>query len=254
MHDRPMEELRPAQIVAARERSGCAFVPVSPTVEWHSYHLPTGTDALVSEALCRLAAERVGGVWLRPLPLGLDEWRPPETLRQWGFNGNEAIFGMRFPGLPLTSEYGEADTLHDLVACRIAALKGTGFRHVFLVNHHGGRGQHAALDQIAAATSDSAFHVYAVRTYQFNTLGAAFDGTGGHAGYSETHWVLAFRPELVDTSALPAGTLSVREFGILHDTPLIPEKYNPRNCSLEIANALRENVVENFVAFVQRQQ
>ena len=254
MHHRPMEELRPGQIIAARERSGCAFVPVSHALEWHCHHLPVGTDALVSEALCRIAAERVGGVWLRPLSLGLDEWRPPETLRQWGFNGNESIFGMRFPSLPLTSEYVEAHTLRELVASRLVALKGTGFRHVFLVNHHGGRGQHAALEHIAAASSDSAFHVYAVRTYQFNTLGAAFDSTGGHAGYSETHWVLAFRPELVDPSALPDGTLSVREFGILHNTPVIPEKYNPHNCSPAIANALRENVVENFVAFVQRQQ
>ena len=222
MHHRPMEELRPGQIIAARERSGCAFVPVSPALEWHCHHLPVGTDALVSEALCRIASERVGGVWLRPLSLGLDEWRPPETLRQWGFNGNESIFGMRFPSLPLTSEYVEAHTLRELVASRLVALKGTGFRHVFLVNHHGGRGQHAALEHIAAASSDS--------------------------------WVLAFRPELVDPSALPDGTLSVREFGILHNTPVIPEKYNPHNCSPAIANALRENVVENFVAFVQRQQ
>ena len=33
---------------------------------------------------------------------------------------------------------------------------------------------------------------------------------GGHAGLSETNWLLAFRPDLIDLSKVPKGELNVR--------------------------------------------
>ncbi len=39
------ELMRPAEVVAARERCPVAFVPIGP-LEWHGPHLPMGTDGL----------------------------------------------------------------------------------------------------------------------------------------------------------------------------------------------------------------
>jgi len=251
MSSRSADEMRPHEVVAARERSGCAFVPVGPTFEWHSFHLPLGTDALVAEALCRAAAEQVGGIWFRPLSFGLDAWRTDEELVQWGFQPGDRVYGMRFPEVPITSEYAERDEMAAAVRNRLTALRGSGFRHAFLVNHHGGRGQFALLEALAQECSAEGFTVHAVRTNQFNDLREESLRVGGHAGLSETTWVMAFRPELLDLSQQADGELSVRHTGILHRTPTIEPQWNPRNASMAVACALRERVTENFVRFVR---
>jgi creatinine amidohydrolase/Fe(II)-dependent formamide hydrolase-like protein len=250
MVSRPAEEMRPCEVIAAREESGCAFVPVGPMFEWHSFHLPVGTDALVAEAVCRIAAERVGGIYFRPLSFGLDAWRSADELRAWGFHDDERVYGMRFPELPVVSEYAEPPEMQAAVRNRLFALRGTGFRHVFLVNHHGGRGQFAALEALAAEHSADGFAVHAVRTYQLSDLDEESLRVGGHAGLSETTWVMAFRPELVDLTQHADGELSVRHTGILHGKPTIEPQWNPRRASMAVACALRERVLESFLRFV----
>jgi len=250
MSERPAEEMRPEEILAARDRSGSAFVPVGPMFEWHSFHLPMGTDALVAEAVCRSAAGRVGGIWFRPLSFGLDAWRSEEQLEQWGFAPDDRVFGMRFPELPICSEYCECEEMEAAVRNRLHALRETGFRDVFLVNHHGGEGQFDLLDAVAEDCSDDGFAVYSLRTYQFNDLDEESLRVGGHAGLAETTWVLAFRPDLVDLTRQEGGELSVRRTGILHRSPTVEAQYNPRNASAAVAAALRERVVKNFANFV----
>jgi creatinine amidohydrolase len=247
----PAEEMRPYEVVAARDGSGCAFVPVGPTFEWHSFHLPLGTDALIAEAVCRLAAEHVGGIWFRPLSFGLDAWRTDEELRAWGLPEGAEVYGMRFPQLPVCSEYCEEPEMSAAVRNRLTALRGSGFRHAFLVNHHGGRGQFDRLDALAEECSADGFLAHAAKTYQFNDLREESLRVGGHAGLSETTWVMAFRPELVDLGRQADGELSVAQTGILHRTPTIEAQWNPRNVPASVAQALRERVTENFIRFVK---
>ena len=102
---KPFEEMLPVEILQAIKKMPFAFIPVSPMIEWHSFHLPMGTDGLISEAVCRTIAEKAGGVWFRPLSLGLDSWRSTKEKKMWGFKSEEEIFGMNFPDIPLTSEY-----------------------------------------------------------------------------------------------------------------------------------------------------
>jgi creatinine amidohydrolase/Fe(II)-dependent formamide hydrolase-like protein len=73
---------------------------------------------------------------------------------------------------------------------------------------------------------------------------------GGHAGLSETMLVLAFRPDLVDLDELPDGALEVQQFGILHHRPTIEPQWNPRRASLEVAQRVRESIIEGIVAYV----
>ncbi len=246
------EEMRPGEILEAVAEGPYAFVPVSPMIEWHSYHLPMGTDGLISEAICRLMAEKKGGIWFRPLSLGLDSWRGDQQKERWGFNSEEKVFGMNFPDVPLRSEYCKVEDLKIAVRNRVEALRGIGVKHLFLLNHHGGEGQIPAIEELGKELSGEEMTVHGLKTYQFNDLTSeeGFYGVGGHAGYSETTWLMAFRPELIDLTRLDTGELSVRDTGILHNKPVIEEKWNPGNVSSLIANELRIRVIENFSKYI----
>lgn len=249
---RPFEEMRPGEIQQAIEKMPYAFIPVSPMIEWHSFHLPLGTDALISEAICRIMSEKVGGVWFRPLSLGLDSWRGDDLKKMWGFIPDEEVFGMNFPDIPLVSEYCQVEEMKKIITNRVNALKGMGIKKIFLLNHHGGENQIPTIEELGWDLSDETMKVHGLKTYQFNDLTKedGFYGVGGHAGYSETTWLMAYRPELIDLTQLNHGELSVRKTGILHNKPVIEKEWNPRNVSFAVANKLRKNVTENFTAFI----
>ena len=248
---RPANQMLPCEILAAREKSSCAFVPVSPVFEWHSFHLPMGTDALIAEGMAAAVAERVGGIYFPPISMGLDEYRPADQLQAWGFEKSDKVFGMRFPDLPLSSEYCNKPEMTAAVENRLEAIRQSGFKFAFLVNNHGGAGQFDLLKKIAAKWDRPAFRVFFVTPYQFMTPIHEHMKTGGHAGLSETLNLLAFRPELVDFTQLPEGELGVRRHGILHHEPRIGAEYNPRHVMLSTANEIRKMIVEGCVKFVE---
>jgi creatinine amidohydrolase/Fe(II)-dependent formamide hydrolase-like protein len=158
---------------------------------------------------------------------------------------------MRFPDLPLSSEYCEPPELRAAVTNRVQAVAASGFRHAFIVNNHGGRGQMDELKGLADELDAEACRVHFCPTYRFCDLDAKELRTGGHAGVSESTWLLAFRPELVDLCEQEEGELQVARTGILHNEPRIPPEWNPRRVSLEVAHALRARVTANFAAHVR---
>jgi creatinine amidohydrolase/Fe(II)-dependent formamide hydrolase-like protein len=244
-------KMLPHEIRRARDASSCAFVPVSPCFEWHSYHLPLGTDALIAEGICMCMAERVGGIYFEPLSFGLDEFRPQKQLLAWGFEKDDKIFGMRFPELPLCSEYCNEPEMESAINNRLEAIKGSGFKYAFLVNNHGGTGQTPLLERIAGKWSSDGFKVFYVKTTELSTYRHQLMRAGGHAGQSETLNLMAFHPELVDLTRIPEGELAVREFGILHATPVVEEEFNPRHVLLSVANEIRESILGNFDKFIR---
>jgi creatinine amidohydrolase/Fe(II)-dependent formamide hydrolase-like protein len=243
--------MMPGDVVAARDRFPIALVPVSPMVEWHAVHLPLATDAVIAEGLCAATAERLGGVYYRALSLGLDAWRNDDELRMWGFAPGDEVFGMRFPELPIASEYCEPEHMRAIVLNRLAHVRGSGFRGACIVNNHGGREQHDTLVEIAKQASADGFTVTAVSVWPLPRFQHELLRVGGHAGLSETHWVLAFRPELVDLTRLPEGELSVRATGILHHQPIIEERYNPRHALMAVAQQLRESLIDGLIAHLR---
>ncbi len=255
VNQKSVEEMRPGQVQAAIAKGPYAFVPVSPMIEWHSFHLPLGTDGLIPEEIGRLMTARVGGIWFRPLSLGLDAWRTAPEKEMWGFRQDEKVFGMNFPDLPLKSEYCEIPEMKKIITNRIASLRGIGVKHVFLMNHHGGKGQFKTVEQLGNELSENKIKVHALSTYQFNDLTEkdGFYGVGGHAGYSETTWLQAFRPDLVDLTQQKNGELSVRHTGVLHGKPIIESKWNPRKISLLVAHKLRACVLENYCEYINTQ-
>ncbi len=246
------EELRPGEIIEAIQKGPYAFIPVSPMFEWHSFHLPMGTDALIPEELARQMASRIGGIWFRPLSFGLDAWRTEDEKEKWGFSQDEEVYGMNFPDLPIKSEYCNKEEMILAIKNRLNPISECGIKHAFLMNHHGGKGQFKLIEEIAEEYSTKQMKVHAISTYQFNDLNEddGFYYVGGHAGYSETIWLMAFRPELVDLSEQKEGELSVRQTGILHNKPQIEPKWNPKNVDKNVAEKLRKRVIENFIQYI----
>ncbi len=180
-------------------------------------------------------------------------WLVPD---QWGISKDEEVYGMNFPDLPLKSEYCEKEEMKLAIKNRLKAISGYGIKHVFLMNHHGGKGQMKLVEDLSEENSDQQMKVHAIKTYQFNDLkeDEGFYNVGGHAGYSETTWVMAFRPELVDLSEQEEGELMVRKTGILHNKPQIEPRWNPRNIDPEVAGKLRRRVIGNFIQYINQQQ
>lgn len=66
-----IERMRPAQIVAARQRADLAFLPLG-AIEWHGVHNPVGVDAIKAHGVCCVAAEKLaGGAVFPPLVYGV---------------------------------------------------------------------------------------------------------------------------------------------------------------------------------------
>lgn len=74
------EAALPHELDAALERAPIAYVTLG-TLEWHSHHLPLGTDALKAHGIVEAAARRTGGVVLPPFYFGCtSRWHP------WSFD------------------------------------------------------------------------------------------------------------------------------------------------------------------------
>jgi len=243
-------EMRPDEIIKAREESGLAFIPVSP-LEWHGPHLPYGTDAIISEGICSITAEKVKGIYFKPMNYGLDAYRTREQLSMWGFRSNDRIFGMNFPDLPLTSEYSSEEDLKVNILRRLQFLKDCRFRAAFVVNHHGGENQIPLIKKTCDEFTGSGFIAEAVYSVDFCSINKDLPKyVGTHAGLWETQLVMAFRPDLVDLSKIPDGEIIVNRSGILHNKPKIEDEFDPRNANMTAANKIKKNIIKNLVAYI----
>jgi len=254
-----IEELRPKQIMEIASNSSMVFIPVSPVFEWHSYHLPLATDAIIAEEFSRLMAIHFNGVYFRTLAVSLEEWRKPEFLTQFGIPDTAKVYGMDFPGLPVKGEYhkGGPAFLREAVEARLTAVKNSGFKYAFLLNCHGGSGQSETLDQIAKEWSSKDFKVFSVFPNRFNTYKPdpeheLYLKAAAHAGIRETHFLMAFRPDLVDLNEIPEGDLKAAEYGIYHTNPLIPDSLSPRHAIESIALEVRKSMLENGIKFIEK--
>ncbi len=260
MNEPFLEFMRPRQVLDIIAGSGIVFVPVSPCIEWHSYHMPLNTDGIIAEEVSVRLAKHFSAACTRCLPLGLDEFRAEKQKEDWGLDVGTEIFGMNFPTVPLESEYTTPDVFTEVVSSRVRSLKNSGFRSVFLVNHHGGHGQKPALQAVAESFSDDACQVQAFQTVAFGASSATIEAeypdslalkVGGHAGLSETHQLMAFRPDLIDLEEQPEGVLSVAETGILHGKPEIDAEFNPRNANPVYAQRWGDAVISNGIARIE---
>lgn len=207
-----LELMHPDEIVAERARAPIAYIPVGP-LEWHGPHLPYGTDMLHAYSLALAAAQRTGGVVLPALPLGTETLIGPKRERHRGFEGNERIVGMDFPGFTLPSLYNEESAFGIIMQDLVRLFKQQGYKVVALVNGHGGQNHYMTLMRIAREMSEPGKHAV---LFCFG-LRERNDFRGGHAEKGETGFMLAYHGETVDLAALPPQPqpLVNKEFGVL---------------------------------------
>lgn len=160
--------------------------PVGAT-EPHGPHAPLATDSLISEGVCRRAAERLSAAKIETLVL------PTLT------------FGVTRYARTFTGAIGVSEaTLQGVVVDVCCSLADQGFPHVLLVNSHFEPEHvgtlHRALDALADAGVRAGF-LDLTRRERAERLTEEFRAAECHAGRYETSLVLADRPELVDAAA-----------------------------------------------------
>jgi hypothetical protein len=196
-------------------------------------------------------------VYFKPLFYGTDMYRSKKLLLEWGFKGDEKIFGMNFPGLPLASEYCSPEELISAVSRRLEFVKNNKFKIAFVVDNHGGdpeypeNEQKTLLTKICRKYNSPGFRVEFVDGFRFFSLKEK-DIRPGHADLAESTMLLAFRPDLIDLTKIPQGKLSAKKYGIIMGKPVIPEHENPRNISKDLADRYRENIIKNFSDYVRK--
>lgn len=192
--------LRPAELIAERERVPVVYQPIGP-LEWHGPHLPLGTDPLHAEAVALRAAQQAGGVVMPTLWWGTERERSPEMLRSIGLDPDSWVVGMDFPANTVPSFYSPEDVFGVVVRARLDLLVRYGYRVIALINGHGATNHRAALDRLAAEYSAAG----PARVLHLLAFAPDADGryTVGHADALETSLILALHPESVSLDALP---------------------------------------------------
>ncbi|MCS6930769.1 MAG: creatininase family protein [Acetobacteraceae bacterium] len=160
------------------------------SLEQHGPHLPTATDSLIGDAVCRAASDRTASpsVALPPVWTGLSEHHFP-------FGGTISL---------------DHAALFAVLRGIARSLRACGFRRLFLVNTHGGNTEAVALAarEIAA---EFAMPVVAASPWRIAAAEVArlLDRQGGvqHACEAETSLLLHLAPRLVHAERI-AGSLS----------------------------------------------
>ncbi len=186
-----LDRMRPAELAAAMARAPVAWVPLG-AIEFHAPHLPLGTDSLTASHVVVRAAEELGGVVL-----------PHSTLTMGTLH------------LPWSLRY-EAALVEAALRSTITQLAAFGARVVVI--HTG----HAPLDLLhlikrvchevegEIRVGDPAmygFRAYGLCYLELNAalgagLGSDWPVAVDHGSITETSWVMAIDPQLVDLDAL----------------------------------------------------
>jgi creatinine amidohydrolase len=180
--------LTAAELNDLAARNAVVLLPIGST-EQHGPHLPTGVDDFLATEVCRRAAELVGlarvpAVVAPSIPFGLAE-------HHMAFGGT----------LTLT-----LPTLHALLRDICRSIIRAGFSRILIVNGHGGNmtALHALVTEL---TTELAIRVGFTSYF---TAGRAVvrmtlesQDALMHACEGETSMIMAARPDLVRTEALP---------------------------------------------------
>ncbi len=115
-----------------------AFIPIG-TLEWHGNHLPIETDFLVAQKICEIISKKITGYLLPPIYLGSGTKK--KINGEW-FIGMDKYLKKKLPG---NLYYLEPDFFSKVLVKLGNSLVGQGFRKIFVITGHGGRGQMRAL-------------------------------------------------------------------------------------------------------------
>ena len=258
-----MELLRPGELTAERERVSIVYLPVSP-VEWHSYHMPMGSDALIAQHLARMAAQVTGGVAAPTLFIGTETVDKPEMLETLNVphDGHTVITGMDFPANTVPSLYFREEVFAAAVREQMRLLANMGYRLIVVVNGHGAYGQTSTLRRLCAEENGAQrarFVLPGLWGRRTEAIVRRENMDPGHAERMETALMMA-ATHSVDLSLLPErGTpLHSADFGMASGsqfTGATPKDGvvtdDPRDATPELGEALFDAMAGDLAQAVQ---
>ncbi len=186
-----LADLRPGEVEAAMCRAPVAWLPMG-AVEYHAPHLPFGTDSHTAERVVVDAAARVGGVVLPPSVVTMGTLHLPWSLRY------------------------DASLVEAVARATVEQLADAGARVIVVHTGHAPLDLLHLLKRVCAeveerriAAGEDGFRAYALCYLELNAalgaaLGSAWPVVVDHGSITETSWMLAIAPGLVDVSTLPA--------------------------------------------------
>ncbi len=205
------EELFPDEIEEIVHERPIAYLPLG-TLEWHSYHLPLGFDAIKAHELCIRVAERVGGVVMPPT--------------YWAIGGMPHPWTMRF----------DQPLIERLFYSIYEQLAHVGFRVVVALTGHYSTLQYYTVKKAARDLMlRSNLTIAPLPEYEV-VYGEGY--RGDHAAKWETSILWELRPELVDMSRLSSNLKEPLE-GVLGEDPRV-------HASRELGKRIVDQIVERL--------
>lgn len=187
------ELLRPSEVRSIRETTPIAYLAAG-SLEWHSHHLPLGTDTLKAHAICCEAALRHGGIVIPPFYPGL--------LSAWGPSGWEN-YGL---------EVADARVFESVMREVSNALVKAGWRVIVGVTGHNVQDQIDAMRKaIEAATHGRDATGIAMVEGELHYPDQEIPIEMDHAAAWETACIMHVYPEKVDLNALKEAPWSAEE-------------------------------------------
>lgn len=192
------EEMLPHEIVAARQASPVAYLPIG-GLEWHGRHNCVGLDTVKIHALCMAIAGRHGGVVFPALYYGdarehhlMDANHDDEGLIAADYGLTKWHFR---PGYMHGSPYERPEGTAALLVHCLHEMASYGFEVLVIAAGH-----YPLLSRARAACQlfyvDRGAIAWAFTGYEL--VRDAIPESGDHAGPWETSLMLALRPDLVD--------------------------------------------------------
>jgi creatinine amidohydrolase len=179
----------PAPALKERAQAGAlVLLPVAST-EQHGPHLATGVDTVLCSEVCRRTALRIAAQ--RPVVVAPTVWM--------GLAEHHVAFGGTFTVT--------LDTYHALLRDLCRSILRAGFKHILIVNGHGGN-----IAALAALTTELTHELgapigttsYWNMPHETGAFGEILEDQKGvqHACEAETSMMMAVAPELVDNAKL----------------------------------------------------
>lgn len=240
MRTRRFEQLRPEELAREREKNSLVYLPVG-LLEWHSYAMPMGTDAIVAEKACLLAAKLTGGVVLPTL------YCAPALIREDGLKAMESAYSCT------KSVFFSQELFQGMIDRYLHAMAEQGYKKILIVVGHGSAGFTDVIDKICKnfeSESDSKaaiIHAWATQDIAPYSL--------GHATIIETS-LMMYLTDSVELKKLPPEPepLFCRKMGM--DDPAanpdgtVNEVDDPRRATVELGKKIFDRGIINIVGFV----
>jgi len=237
------QRMRRDEIAAARDQGALVIVPIGST-EQHGPHLPVDVDIFLAESVALAAAQAVDDF---PVLVAPPIWS--------GLSPHH----MHFTGTITLS----VDTFSHMVREVVRSLWHHGFRHILLLNGHGGNRQILEATCIALGTEGIEVGTVCYWDLAASEIAQIVEGERkyvGHADEIETSLMLHLRPESVAKEKAikdlerPPKRLPARGnvyFWPVFDPGTTGVAGDPTLATAEKGKAILEVVTKNLVAFLR---